>query len=149
MIQMDENLKGIFFLNSIIEKVFFREFVGNYQYPEGLNHTHIKTMMLLKFEGERQMSEVSDLVNLGKGSFTPVACKLIELGYIEKIRDIEDKRVFNLKLTEKGNEFACDFAKTHIKFIEKKLESLTEEEKQVYFASIELINTITKKLCSE
>lgn len=145
---MDEkaSLKSIFELRSIIENVYFRTFEVSLNLPMKLNHTHFKTMMILNFEGEKSMSVISDKVNLEKGSFTPVAHTLIELGFVEKLRDGEDKRIFSLKLTSKGQEFTREFAKNHLSYMDQKLGNLTEEEKDCYFASIEMINKLTRKM---
>lgn len=141
-----ESLKSIFELRSIIENVYFRAFESSSNLPIKLNHTHIKTLMILNFEGEKSMSVISDKVNLEKGSFTSVANSLIELGFVHKIRDTEDKRVFNLTLTSKGQEFAGEFAKNHLAYMVQKLECLTNDEKICYFASIQIINNITRKM---
>lgn len=141
-----ESLKSIFELRSIIENVYFRSFEGSLNLPIKLNHTHFKTMMLLNFEGEKTMSEISDKVNLEKGSFTSVANTLIELGFVQKLQDVEDKRVYNLKLTIKGEEFAGEFAKNHLAYMDQKLKYLSEDEKNCYFASIQIINNMTRKM---
>ena len=93
----------------MIEKVYFKGFEGTCDFPFHLNQTHIKTLMTLKFEGENPMSVISDKLNLEKGSFTPVANSLIDLGLIEKTPDCKDKRVYNLHLTEKGEVFSTDY----------------------------------------
>ncbi len=141
-----ESLRSIFELRSIIEKVYFKAFEHSLNLPIKLNHTHFKTMMILNFEGEKSMSVISDKVSLEKGSFTSVANTLINLGFVQKFRDIEDKRVFNLKLTNKGKEFAGEFSKNHLAYMEQKLERLTEDERSCYFASIQIINNMTKKM---
>lgn len=141
-----ESLKSIFELRSIIENVYFRTFEVSLNLPMKLNHTHFKTMMILNFEGEKSMSVISDKVNLEKGSFTSVANTLIGLGFVQKLRDSGDKRVFSLKLTNKGQQFAREFAKNHLAYMDLKLENLTEEEKNDYFSSIEIINKLTRKM---
>ncbi|MDF2942760.1 MAG: transcriptional regulator [Herbinix sp.] len=145
-VEEKEYLKSILDLRSMIEKVYFKEFEGTFDFPFRLNHTHIKTLMTLKFDGEKPMSVISDKLNLEKGSFTPVANNLIELGFIEKVLDRKDKRVFNLYLTEKGRDFTMDFCQRHHDYVNKLLEALSEDEKERYFTAIELINDITSKV---
>jgi DNA-binding MarR family transcriptional regulator len=149
-LKIDDNnyLKSILELRSRIEKVYFKEFEESFDFPFKINHTHIKTMIFLNLEGEKPMSVISDKLNLEKGSFTPVANNLIEQGFIEKIPDNKDKRVFNLFLTEKGRDFAIDFCQTHNIYVNKLLEVLSEEEKNRYFEAIALINDITNKIQS-
>ncbi len=142
----NEGLKSILELRSIIEKVFFKEFQATYEFPFSLNHTHIRTMMMLNFEGDKPMSLVSDKLNLEKGSFTPVATNLIEHGYIIKIPDSKDKRVFHLSLTDKGRVFSTEFCHKHNTYVNELLEVLTEDEKKSYFMAIQTINNLTNKI---
>ena len=147
---MDENqsLKVILELRSMIEKVYFKEFETSFAFPTKLNQSHINTMMILRFESEGSMSMISDKLNMEKGSFTPVADKLIQLGFIEKIPDHKDKRVFNLFLTDSGRDFTSEFCEGHNAYMKKILECLSENEKELYFAAIQLVNNITKKVQS-
>lgn len=141
-----EYVKNILGLHSMIEKVFLREYEESSDFPANLNNTHIKAMMFLKFEGEKSMSMVSDKLNMEKGSFTPVANHLIELGYVEKIPDSKDKRVFKLRLKEQGNAIASEVCITHNAYVKKLLECLSEDEKDSYFKAVELINDLTIKM---
>jgi DNA-binding MarR family transcriptional regulator len=145
-INESNGLKNILELRSIIEKAYFKAFEESSDYPPNLNHTHVKTMMFLKFEGEKPMSAVSNKLNMEKGSFTPVANHLIELGYIEKIPDMKDKRVFNLRLVECGEALTNEIITKHNAFVKLMLEHLTEEEKNSYFDAIELINELTIRM---
>ena len=147
-IEGNEGLRSILDLRSIIEKVYFKEHEESFNFPANINHTHIKTMIFLYFEGEKSMSMVSDKLNMEKGSFTPVANHLIEHGFIEKLPDSKDKRVFNLRLTEKGTAFSSEFFINHIAFVENLLERLSEEEKESYFKAVKLINELTIKMQS-
>lgn len=92
------------------------------------------------------MSSVSQGLNLEKGSFTPVANRLIQYDYIEKVCSKEDKRVSYLILTEKGQEFVDRLYEGIKKHIQKKLEILGEDEREVYFAAIRLVLSISKKI---
>lgn len=141
-----ESLKCIVELRSQIEKLYFKEFEGTLDGLNKINHTHIKTLMVLRLEGECSMSVVSDKVNLEKGSFTPVAHYLMEIGYIERTHDPKDKRVYNLRLTEEGRTFSNRLCEQHIQYIESLLDALTEHERNIYFASIQLVNDLTNKV---
>lgn len=138
--------KNILELKSIIENVFFRAFEESTDFPANLNHTHLRTMIFLKFQGEKPMSAVSYRLNMEKGSFTPVANHLIELGYIERVPDPRDKRVYNLRLLESGEKITNEIIAKHNVFAYKMLERLSEEERKSYFTAIELINELTVRM---
>ena len=138
--------KDILELRSIIENAFFRAFEESTDFPVNLNHTHVRTMILLKFQGEKPMSVVSNKLNMEKGSFTPVANHLIDLGYIERLPDPKDKRICNLRLLESGEKITNEIIAKHNIFAEKMLGHLTEDEKKKYFEAIVLINELTVRM---
>jgi DNA-binding MarR family transcriptional regulator len=142
----DKTLKGIFELKSQFENVFFRYFENTLSLPVKLNHTHFKTMIVLYFEGESPMSDISHRLNLEKGSFTTVANTLIKLGYIEKKQSLLDRRVYNIKLTPSGETFAKAFKKNHHEFITTCLKKLTPEEQDAYLDALTTLNRLTQKI---
>lgn len=138
--------KNILELRSIIENAYFRSFEESIDFPTNLNHTHVRTMIFLKFQGESPMSAVSYKLNMEKGSFTPVANHLLELGYIDKIPDPKDKRVYNLRLLESGEKLTNEVVAKHNIFANKMLEKLSEDERKSYFEAIELVNELTVRM---
>ncbi|NTW71074.1 MAG: MarR family transcriptional regulator [Eubacteriaceae bacterium] len=56
-------------------------------------------------ENGRTMSTYSDKMCIPKSNLTILADKLIQEGLIVRENDSEDRRVVNLKITEKGQEF--------------------------------------------
>lgn len=145
-IEEKEYLKIILELHSILEKVFFRDFEESSNFLADINHTHIKAMMFLKFEGEKPMSMVSNKLNMEKGSFTPVANHLIKLGFIDKVPDPQDKRIFKLRLNERGNTFINEVCVTHNSYVRVLFERLTEEEIDSYLKAAALMNDLTIKM---
>lgn len=128
-------------LKGALEQLVFKDFLHQYDFPKGLNPTHIKTLMSLYIHGSAPMSELSRMLNLEKGSFTPVANKLIKEEFIKKERNQTDKRIYELMLTEKGEKIAKEFSTAHRKY-------LTDLVKQVEDLDgfLEAINTVTNSL---
>jgi DNA-binding MarR family transcriptional regulator len=141
-----KSVEGIFNLKHSLEHVFFRSFTNHYAHPENLFHTHILTLVILSSHKILPMSEVSRRLNLEKGSFTPVAAKLIKLGYIQKTQDESDKRVYNLELTDLGLEVADDFKEKHLTYINQLVAQFSEDERKEYFEAIDKVYQMTKRL---
>jgi len=142
----DKTLKGIFELKSHLENVFFKNYENTLSLPVKLNHTHFKTLIILLFEGESPMSDISHRLSLEKGSFTTVANTLVKLGYIEKRQSLIDRRVYNITLTASGEAFAKVFKKNHLEFMASCLEQLTASEQNAYLDALTTLNTLTQKL---
>ena len=109
----EDRIEGLFELHRAIISIFFKGFEDTWQLPDELNYTHMKAVMILGFHGHLTMSELSGMLAIEKGSFTPVARKLIGKGLIEKKRSAEDLRVYHLVLTEEGRELMIKFMNMH------------------------------------
>lgn len=114
--------------------------------PNDLNPKHFQTLMVLLHHGSCTMHELSSRVMLKKGSFTPVANKLLSLDYIRKERSTEDKRIYYIHLTDKGIEFANEFHEKHHVYIEDKFTNLSNEERERYFVLLEELRLLNEKM---
>ena len=146
MHKADSTIKQIFNLRFDVEYLFFKKFLNIYPMPHGINPTHIQTLMVLRFMGPSPMSSISQHLVLEKGSFTPVANKLIQLGYVGKERSALDKRIYHLSLTNKGITLANDYADAHHSFIKSVLGQLSDEKRTELLKSIEVTNSILATL---
>lgn len=133
-------VQSIFQLHSGVESLFFREFMHDFDMPKGMNSTHMRTLLMLNFNEGCPMSNVSQMLSLEKGSFTPVANKLMKLGFITRKQSETDRRIHKLFLTEEGKALATDFANKHMAYIESLLDGLGDEKKATFVENIDMIN---------
>lgn len=61
-------------------------------------------LFVLERSGPKKMSELAESLRLTPGAVTIASDKLISQGYIERVRDEEDRRVVYLKLTDKAGD---------------------------------------------
>ena len=73
-------------------------------------------------------SELSEILNITKPSVTEIINKLTTLGCVYRDQSELDKRVFYIKLTEKGKKIVKLKELAAEKFAEERLDSLTDEE---------------------
>lgn len=67
----------------------------------GLSYTEVSTLYFLK-SGEKNVSELANLVGVNKSTMVEVLDRLDSLGMITRYRDEKDRRVVRVKITEKG-----------------------------------------------
>lgn len=139
-------LKRLFELSHVYRDFFIKDFESEFNIPEELNKTHVRTLMYIKFANMPKMSEISGNMGLEKGSFTPVAQKLYSLNYIKKNKTDKDRRKSLLELTEKGKSLTEDFAKAHKDYLNKKLESLDSDTQKQLTDSFDFILKTIKSL---
>lgn len=122
-----------------LEQVVFKEFFKSYKLPEGLKQVHAMTIIKLTNIGQISMSELSYSLNMEKSSITSISDKLHEAGYILSERSKADRRVYHLKLTEKGKEFGKKLNKDHEKYLEEVFSELDYETREDFFKSINFV----------
>ena len=67
-----------------------------------------RSLLVLKLLGsghKKKMFEIIDALNIDRNTFKTIANRLISKGYINKSRCDDDKRAYNLELTDKGRLF--------------------------------------------
>ena len=153
--EKNESYETLLILRAQMEYIIFKEFIKNYDMPDGLKQAHVMTILKLKYIKVVSMSELSYALNMEKSSVTSVADKLLGLGYISSERSKEDRRVYHLRLTEKGERFGEIFIEKHMEYISNTFGELDVETRLKLFESINFISetfntlSITQKFLKE
>lgn len=69
------------------------------------NHTHIQVLRILDEYGSCAISDVSKKLFISMPNMTKILNKLIDEGMINRAHDNKDRRVINISLTPKGDEY--------------------------------------------
>ncbi|HET7579822.1 MAG TPA: MarR family transcriptional regulator [Bacillales bacterium] len=96
----------------------------------GLFPTEFGVLELLFHKGEQPIQQIGKRILLTSGSITYVIDKLEEKGLIERKRCLEDRRVVNAAITEKGKSLMREIFPKHQTAVKKIFSGLTSEEKQ-------------------
>jgi DNA-binding MarR family transcriptional regulator len=70
----------------------------------GINAMQARILIRLFEDGPQKASAVAEQLCITAGAVTGIADKLIEMEYLERVRDLDDRRVVYLVLTDKGRE---------------------------------------------
>jgi DNA-binding MarR family transcriptional regulator len=87
---------------------------------------------------EPTFSELADEWRISKPSVSAIVGTLIRKGFVEKVQDHDDKRVYHVVITEKGREFDKIHQQVHAQMVNSLLSGLDQEE-------IRLLTNILKK----
>lgn len=104
------------------------------------------TLCVIKFKNSITMTHLSESMKMPKQNMTKIVDKLIELGFVIRKRDVNDKRITNIYITEEGNRFLIDNAKENSKRVNDSIISLGEDDTNEFYDSIVKINKILSKL---
>lgn len=92
---------------------------------------------LLKNE-KLTMKELSEKVGKDKSTITALVNKLVDQGYVEKVRDEQDSRIVFVMLTEKGRGIGPVFNKISDELIKTVYKDIPDQERE------ELVKTLLK-----
>jgi DNA-binding MarR family transcriptional regulator len=75
-------------------------------------------------------SQLAEKLEVTRPSVTALVQKLIHLGYVKKVQSEEDRRVYHIVLTPKGEQFTEMHANMHRLIAQKLAENLDADEVQ-------------------
>lgn len=92
----------------------FRKRLSHFDFiPENLqlpsNHAHV--MAIISRHGKMTMSTLAQKTEIAKPNISIIVNKLLEEGYISRMRDLCDKRVNYISITDKGEELISNVHK--------------------------------------
>lgn len=71
---------------------------------QGVSMTHLHLLSMLDHHGEMPMSRLAELLDISVSNATGLVDRLEERGFVERIRDREDRRVVIARLSDRGVE---------------------------------------------
>lgn len=115
---------------------------------DGLVRSHILVLHAL-MEGDLSMSELGSRLQVTKQNITGLVDKLEKLELVERVNSEKDRRVFLIKLNEKGKEYIkVNIEKYMISFSET-FSKLNSDDLESFKNTIMTLNEILPKLRDE
>lgn len=100
---------------------------------------------LLKERGEAKISEISEVLYLSDSTVSGIIDRLEDRGFVERIRSKEDRRVVNVRLTDKAHTFGKEIHTKVIENMERLLKDADEAELQKVIDGLETLKIIFQK----
>lgn len=139
-----ENLFGIFpLIHRVLLKVDFNAVNINISRP------HFVVMKVLDELGAVPVSTVGKKLIIAKPQMTRIIDRLIDLEIVERQPDLKDRRIINIRLTEKGIKILEQFRELTRDNIRNKLSCLKDEELSELLDSLNKVKNICTKLEEE
>lgn len=95
---------------------------------------------LYQNDGKLTMSQIAQKIGKDKSTVTPLIDKLLKLGYIDKEKNQEDKRITHIILTPKGLELKSKFDSISAQVYQTAYNDFTEEEKETLLRLLKKLN---------
>ena len=93
----------------------------------------------------KTMSAVAEKLDITMGTLTVAINHLVKKGYVNKVRNELDKRVFMLSLTEKGKELYKTHQRFHFELVKSLVVDLSDYEANMFIEALSSLNQFLKK----
>jgi len=103
----------------------------------------MKTLSYVKEQGEPTMGDIAYELRASSPAVTAIIDKLVETNDLERITDLNDRRIIKLRLTKSGKETLDKSMKAVHKNIQNKLSVLSDSEQK------DLINILQKLIINQ
>ncbi len=113
-----------------------------------LSQTRFSAMMML-FRSPSRMAkptEIADYMGVTRGNMTGVLDNLERDGMITRESDAQDRRVHSVRLTDKGHKHLMKMLPTHFSRIQKLVQPLSKDEREVFITCIDKIRAALEVL---
>ena len=117
-----------------------------FKYKKNLMQKKIPHSYYHILNGELPMSEIGRLVYISKSNMTSLIDKLVEEGLVERLPDKNDRRVINIALTDKGKDLLRNWRKHSNNEIKMNLSTLSDEDLEKFYNSVENIKDILLRM---
>jgi DNA-binding MarR family transcriptional regulator len=107
---------------------------------------HFEIMHLLKDEGMLHPVKIGEKLVIAKAQMTHLIDKLVELGFVKREMGSDDRRTFNLTLTEEGRKMLDEQDALVVNAVEDNMASLSNEELETLSTSLRNLRDILFKL---
>ena len=114
-----------------------RIFLNKELEPYGIGSGQFSFMMSLYLKDGVKQETLSRTYKLDKATVAKAIKKLEDTGYVYRKQDAEDKRAYNVFLTEKGKDIGAKMKEIAIKWDDIMIAGFSEEEKRLSAAFLE------------
>ncbi len=121
----------------------------------GLSYAQYRTLMLLFFEewrgncGGMNPSKISERQGTGRNNISALVRGLEEDGLVERRLDEDDRRRFNIVLTDEGRQRVRQLAALHMKSMDALFAAFSDEEMETLRALLTRLNASAESCLEE
>lgn len=124
-------------LDAVLERLVRKMKVHSAAHKIGLTATQLFVMRYLSIEGEAKSSDISRTAGLSPGAITQVCDELVRLGFVERGRSNEDRRIVNVRLTESGRKQLQKFLASRTLHLKELMDKLGDSDARQLMALLE------------
>jgi DNA-binding MarR family transcriptional regulator len=128
--------------------VFYRNILGLAHNKSATTHVNmeIRAMFMLINNAIMTTSEIGRKLGVSKPNITSLLDKLVRKGYVERLPDLNDRRVINIAVTAKGQRFIARKAQALRKVMKGNLLILEYDEIEALSSALVTVRDIITRM---
>jgi DNA-binding MarR family transcriptional regulator len=112
----------------------------------GKSDGYYQILGILITSGPLPISTIGRQLHISKPNMTPLIDKLVEDGWVKRLRNDKDRRIINIEITDEGKKFLLEARKVVEENIKENLSNLNNEELETLNESLENIKKLVLKI---
>ncbi len=113
------------------------------------NHSHFQIMEVLRHHGTQPISEVAKKLLISTPNMTKLLNKLINEGMVERAHDTKDRRIVNISLTDKGDQYLKDKFNLMKDTLKNRLSTIPDDQLNKLNTSLENLKDVLMEISSD
>ncbi|MGD0854939.1 MAG: MarR family transcriptional regulator [Dehalococcoidia bacterium] len=128
--------------------IFYRNIIGLAHSKSAVAHinTEVRAMFMLANNAIMTTSEIGRKLGVSKPNVTSLLDKLVKKGYIERLPDVNDRRVINIAVTAKGRRFIARRIQVLRKAMKGNLSILEYDEIEALSSALGTVRNIISRM---
>jgi MarR family 2-MHQ and catechol resistance regulon transcriptional repressor len=136
---METNIKLMVVFSKMVK--VFAEQVGKNLEKLGMPYSDYPILAHLNEVGRAKTQKLGEVAIITSGTITHTVNKLVKQGYVDKVQDDEDRRVYWVQITDQGRQAFNQVHEAHLKHLNYLFEDFTEEEKIGFIDTLKQLGT--------
>lgn len=127
----------------LLKKRLFRP-----DFEQGANQlplSYAQVLATLNIEESMTVTEISERFDIAKPNITPLIDRMIEAGYVKRVRNSTDRRVVQVFILDKGCEKVAEMVESLKETVQGWSKSITDEDMVRVTDAIDVIRSILAK----
>ena len=127
-----------------IDKMLIKKVATDFK--EDISPPHFRIMKLLDDTGMLHVAEIGEKLHIARPQMTHLIDRLVDLKIVEREINAEDRRMLNIRLTDKGKSIIKEHDRRFIEATRETLAGITDEELRQLSAALQTLKAIFSRL---
>lgn len=150
MLKIPKSREGIM-IASLIKEIYYKlnNNIGYEFKNTGLTIPQLTVLRILAKHKKLKVTDVSDLMNLTKGTVSGIIDRLEKQNLVVRTRSSEDRRVVYIELSEKGSNITESMRGTINEYFNTLFSKCSEEEISTIIEGLEILKSVVDNIGSQ